>query len=228
MLRGLRLLWRWGVRLLLLFLMVSIAQVIWHRFGPVPETLTMRQDRARHGQLAYDYISFDQMSAQLPLAVVAAEDARFCQHSGFDWQAIRAAMALNAKGRRLYGASTLSQQVAKNLFLWPERSWLRKGLEAWFTLLIESFWSKRRILEVYLNVAAFDTGVYGVSAAARAAFNRSAGELIAEQAARLAQTLPAPHRRDARALTPAGRARLRKILGGMQTLTAQGRDACWH
>lgn len=133
-----------------------------------------------------------QVSAQLALAVVAAEDQKFPSHAGFDLDAIAGALEGNAEGRRVRGASTISQQVAKNLFLWSGRSWLRKGLEAWFTVLIESLWPKQRILEVYLNLAEFGDGIYGAEAAAQRFFGRPAAALGRAQAARLAAVLPNP------------------------------------
>jgi monofunctional biosynthetic peptidoglycan transglycosylase len=132
------------------------------------------------------------ISAQLALAVVAAEDQKFPTHAGFDVDAIAGALQSNADGGRVRGASTISQQVAKNLFLWSGRSWVRKGLEAWFTVLIEALWSKHRILEVYLNVAEFGDGIYGAEAAAQRFFGRPAAALGRAQAARLAAVLPNP------------------------------------
>lgn len=137
------------------------------------------------------------ISPQLQLAVVAAEDQRFAEHQGFDFRQIHAAMEEARRGGRVRGASTLSQQVARNLFLWGGRSWARKGLEAWFTLLIETLWPKQRILEMYLNIAEFGPGIYGAEAAAQAFFNRPAKTLGREQAARLAAVLPSPKRMDA-------------------------------
>jgi len=131
------------------------------------------------------------------LAAVAAEDQQFIVHHGFDVEAIRKAIEHNAKGGSVRGASTISQQTAKNLFLWTGRSWLRKGLEVWFTVLIELTWSKSRILTVYLNSAEFDRGVYGVEAAARHHFGTSAAQLSTRQAALLAAVLPSPLRYDA-------------------------------
>jgi monofunctional biosynthetic peptidoglycan transglycosylase len=137
---------------------------------------------------------YGQISPQLPLAVVASEDQLFPVHRGFDFKQIRKAMDDAERGRRARGASTISQQVAKNLFLWSGRSWVRKGLEAWFTVLIETLWSKRRILEIYLNVAEFGRGIYGAEAAAQAFFHKAAATLTREEAARLAAVLPNPAR----------------------------------
>jgi monofunctional biosynthetic peptidoglycan transglycosylase len=139
----------------------------------------------------------EQISPQLALAVVASEDQRFPEHNGFDFQQIQKALDEAERGGRTRGASTISQQVAKNLFLWQGRSYVRKGLEAWFTLLIEVLWPKQRILEVYLNIAEFGRGVYGAEAAARACFNKSAAKLGRGEAARLAAVLPSPKRMNA-------------------------------
>ena len=126
--------------------------------------------------------------------MIAAEDQNFAAHSGFDLEAIEKAIEHNARGKRMRGGSTISQQVAKNLFLWQGRSWARKGLEAWYTLLIELMWPKRRILEVHVNVAEFGDGIYGAQAAARSYWDKDASRLSPEQSARLAAVLPAPRR----------------------------------
>lgn len=141
--------------------------------------------------------SWDNLSNNAKLAVIAAEDQRFPIHRGFDVVELRRAWEASRDGSRLRGASTLSQQTAKNVFLWSGRSWLRKGLEAWFTLLIETFWSKQRILEVYLNVAEWDTGVFGLEAAADHYFGASGSALTERQASLLAAILPSPRTRSA-------------------------------
>jgi len=151
-------------------------------------------DDPRPWRLQHTWRDYSQISAQLPLAVVASEDQRFPDHRGFDLQQIRKAMDEAQRGRRARGASTISQQVAKNLFLWNGHSWVRKGLEAWFTVLIETLWPKRRILEVYLNSAQFGYGIYGAEAAAEAFFRKPAARLTRDEAARLAAVLPNPVR----------------------------------
>ncbi len=160
--------------------------------------LGARVEAARTGQWRaanrYEWRDFAAISPQAALAVIAAEDQLFPLHSGFDLESIRAALRDNARTGRVRGASTISQQVAKNLFLWKGRSYVRKGLEAWFTVLIELTWSKRRILEIYLNVAEFGPGVYGVEAAARTYFGAPASALSRSQAALLAAVLPNPRR----------------------------------
>lgn len=145
-------------------------------------------------RVAYDWRDLDQIAGSLPLSVIAAEDQRFAEHSGFDLDAIEKAREHNARGRKVRGASTISQQLAKNLFLWSGRSWLRKGVEAWYTVLIETFWPKQRIIEVYVNVVEFGDGVYGAQAAAQTFFGRDAGKLTPTQSARLAAVLPNPKR----------------------------------
>ncbi len=150
----------------------------------------------------------------------------FCLHWGFDLKAIGKALTANAEGKRIRGASTITQQVAKNLFLWQGRSWVRKGLEAGLALLIEIIWSKRRIIEVYLNVAEFDEGVFGIQAAARRYFIQNASGLSLAQAARLAAVLPDPKGRDAAAGTGFVRRRAIAITDGARTLAADGRDEC--
>jgi monofunctional biosynthetic peptidoglycan transglycosylase len=147
--------------------------------------------------VAYDWRDLDRMAPSLPLALVAAEDQNFPVHNGFDFKAIEKARRNNARGRKVRGASTISQQVAKNLFLWSGRSWVRKGIEAWYTVLIETLWSKHRILEVYANVAEFGDGVYGAQAAARTFFGKDASRLTADESARLAAVLPSPKRYNA-------------------------------
>jgi monofunctional biosynthetic peptidoglycan transglycosylase len=142
----------------------------------------------------YDWRDWDQISRYAALAVVASEDQTFPRHSGFDFKQIDKALADRERGRRVRGASTITQQVAKNLFLWPGQSWFRKGLEAGITVLIETFWSKRRILEVYLNVAEFGRGAYGVQAASQRFFRKDAARLTKAEAALLAAVLPAPSR----------------------------------
>jgi monofunctional glycosyltransferase len=151
-------------------------------------------DDPRPWRLQHTWRNYSQISAQLPLAVVASEDQRFPEHRGFDMEQIKKAMDEAQRGRRARGASTITQQVAKNLFLWNGRSWVRKGLEAWFTVLIETLWPKRRILEVYLNSAEFGYGIYGAEAAAQAFFRKPAARLTRDEAARLAAVLPNPIR----------------------------------
>ena len=142
----------------------------------------------------HDWVSIEEISPNLQLAVICAEDQTFLNHSGFDRKAIEKALENNEKGKKLRGGSTISQQTAKNAFLWPGRTWLRKGLEAYFTLLIETLWSKERILEVYLNSIEMGNGVFGAEAASQYWFHKSAKKLSAENAAAIAAILPSPQR----------------------------------
>ncbi len=185
----------------LVFVTASVLQVAVLRFIDPPLTAFMISryieawsEGDRSFALAYDWRDADRISQQLPLALVAAEDQNFPTHSGFDFKAIEKARAHNAKGRKVRGASTISQQLAKNLFLWRGRSWVRKGLEVWYTVLIEAMWPKQRIIEVYANVIEYGDGVYGAQAAARRFFGKDASRLTAAEAARLAAVLPNPRK----------------------------------
>jgi monofunctional biosynthetic peptidoglycan transglycosylase len=164
------------------------------------------------------WVGLDRISPNLPLAVVASEDQKFPEHWGFDVEAIEKAYALNQHSHRVRGASTISQQVAKNLFLWSGRSFFRKGLEAYFTILIEALWPKRRILEVYLNIAEFGPGTYGAEAAAQRYFHKPASRLTRGDAAVLAAVLPNPQRYSAAAPSRYVLERRDWILGQMQGL----------
>jgi monofunctional biosynthetic peptidoglycan transglycosylase len=176
------------------FLVWSFFLVILYRDLPVPLTPLMLI-RAAHGAgIDKDWEPLSRISPQLVLAVMAGEDAKFCSHGGFDWGAIYHAWKEDERGRQIFGASTISMQTAKNLFLWPGRSWWRKGLEAYFTLLLELSWSKSRIMEAYLNIVEWAPGVYGAEAAAQYHFHKPAKDLSAEEAARLAAVLPSPRR----------------------------------
>jgi monofunctional biosynthetic peptidoglycan transglycosylase len=166
----------------------------------------------------YSWVDLQRISPNLPLAVVAAEDQKFPEHWGFDVEAIEKAYALNQHRHRIHGASTISQQVAKNLFLWSGRSYFRKGLEAYFTVLIERCWPKRRILEIYLNIAEFGYGTYGAEAAAQRFFHTSAARLTRSDAAVLAAVLPNPQRFSAAAPSHSIQQRRDWILGQMQAL----------
>ncbi|MCB1197507.1 MAG: monofunctional biosynthetic peptidoglycan transglycosylase [Deltaproteobacteria bacterium] len=166
------------------------------RFIPIPLTpyMVFRAVAQHHYKIDKTWVRLQDISPHLIVAVIAAEDQRFLDHHGFDVQAIRKAFANNQSGKKIKGGSTISQQTAKNLFLWPSRSWFRKGLEAYFTLLIELCWSKQRILEVYLNIIEMGKGIYGVEAASQHHFNRHAKEVSAYQAAMLTSIIPSPIR----------------------------------
>ncbi|SEL69785.1 monofunctional biosynthetic peptidoglycan transglycosylase [Pseudoxanthomonas sp. GM95] len=190
---------RWLLALPFLIAAGTALQVLVLRFvdPPVSAFMVARQFEAwGEGQWrfhpTYQWRDFDKIAPALPLSMVAAEDQRFATHSGFDLDAIEKARAHNERGGRVRGASTISQQVAKNLFLWSGRSYVRKGIEAWYTVLIELLWPKERILEVYANIAEFGDGIYGAQAAAGTFWGVDASRLSADQAARLAAVLPAP------------------------------------
>lgn len=186
------------VRALLYSLVASALLVLILRWVPPPGTMLMVERKIESWldgepiDLQRSWRPWEELPDDLKVAVIAAEDQKFAEHWGFDIAAIRAALAHNERGGSVRGASTLSQQVAKNLFLWSGRSWLRKGLEAWFTLLIETLWPKQRILEVYLNSAEWGDGVFGAEAAARHHFGRGAPYLSRQQASLLAAVLPNP------------------------------------
>lgn len=191
--RGGRWLRRIVIFLLVVGVLVPIGATALFRFVPPPVTVLMVQRLIQGYGLRKDWRPLNEISPSLAQAVVAAEDARFCEHNGFEFEAMRKALAANAKRpNRLRGGSTISQQTAKNVFLWPDRSYVRKGLEAYFTVLIEALWGKRRILEVYLNVAEWGRGIYGAEAAAQRYFGVGADDLTQAQSARLAAILPSP------------------------------------
>ncbi len=217
---------RWLGRLILLAMAVPTLWVLAYRWIDPPGGYYMATEWWRLDTFEREWRDIGEMSPHLVRSVIAAEDANFCAHWGFDIEAIRAAMKANEEGRSLRGASTISQQVAKNVFLWPERSWVRKGLEAGFTLLIEAFWPKERIVEVYLNMVEFDTGVFGAEAAAQHYFGLPAAELSLTQASRLAAVLPAPKNRSAADPSANVRKRARSITAGAETLRADGRAGC--
>ena len=183
------------LKLVLVFVVTSVSWVALYKVVDVRYTPLMLIRYFQGGddyQLRHQWRDLDKISSQLQLAVISSEDQNFFQHRGFDFQAIQRALQSNGKGKALRGGSTISQQSAKNVFLWPQRSWLRKGLEAWFTLLIEIFWSKERILEVYLNSIEMGKGVFGAQAAAYYWFNKPAAKLQRSEAAAIAAILPNP------------------------------------
>lgn len=217
--------------LLLILALIPIGGVVLHRFVPPLFTILMVQQAAGGQGMDYRWRSLDHISPRLVEAVIAAEDARFCQHHGFDVEAIQKAMEANERAEqrgsdKRRGASTISQQTAKNVFLWPSRDWVRKGLEVGYTGLIEAVWGKRRIMEMYLNVAEWAPGVYGAEAASRHWFNKSAENLTAREAARLAAILPSPRRYRAADPGPYVRRRASRIQAAMGTVRQQGLDAC--
>jgi monofunctional biosynthetic peptidoglycan transglycosylase len=179
--------------LVLVFIVIGpVVTVAIYRFVPPPMTWLMVQRMIEGRGFDRDWVPIDRMSPTLVRAVIAGEDANFCQHHGFDFNAIKKALAHNEEGGRVRGGSTISQQTAKNVFLWPQRNWVRKGLETYFTVLIEAGWGKRRIMEVYLNSIEWGPGLYGAEAAAQRNFRTSAAKLSPAQAARLAAIVPKP------------------------------------
>ncbi len=190
---------RWLVRVAVVVILLVISVTLPLRWIDPPGSAYMLADRVFRGQpVVFDWVPAERISPHMMLAVVASEDQNFPHHRGFDTREIRAAFDAHRQGARLRGASTISQQLTRNLYLWSGRHWSRKGLEMGLTVPLELSLSKARILEIYLNVVEFDTGVYGVEAAARHYFEKSAGDLTREEAALLAAVLPAP-----KALNPA-------------------------
>lgn len=185
-------------KLILYFFGISIGLVILFKFVPVPFTPLMFirtiEQIASNDKVVWkrDWISIDEMGTSIQKAVIASEDGKFTTHNGFDVKAIEKAYKNNQKGRKVKGGSTISQQTAKNVFLWPSRSYLRKGLEAYFTVLIEIVWGKERIMEVYLNSIEMGNGIYGIEAASQHWFNKSAKNLTKAEAAAIAVILPNP------------------------------------
>lgn len=216
--------WRWFKKAVLIFLIASVVSVVIFRFVPIPLTplmLIRAISQVIDGKdivVKKDWEEISNISESLPLAVIAAEDQLFLSHHGFDFQSIEKAWESNGKKRKIRGASTISQQVAKNVFLWPGRSYVRKAFEAYFTVLIELFWSKERIMEVYLNVAEMGDGVYGMEAASLKYFKKSSIKITSGQAALLAAVLPNPRRWSPAAPTPYIRKRQAWILRNMNNL----------
>ncbi|WP_165321303.1 monofunctional biosynthetic peptidoglycan transglycosylase [Rhizorhabdus phycosphaerae] len=187
---------------ILYFVIGSVLWVALYRFVPPPVTATMLANATDGRGITKDWMSLDDMSSNMPIAAIAAEDGNFCRHFGFDFKAMYNALENNIEGRRkIRGGSTISQQTAKNAFLWQNGGYLRKVLEAWFTLLIELLWSKKRIMEVYLNVAETGIGTYGANAGAMRYFRHDASRLSRAEAARIAAVLPLPKKRAAIAPT---------------------------
>jgi monofunctional glycosyltransferase len=214
---------RWAGRVLGGIAAFYAMLIVLFSFVPPPINLYQISESWRLGGISKDWVSWDEIAPVMGRAAVAAEDANFCNHWGFDMTAIRAAIEEGSNR----GASTISQQVTKNVFLWQGRSWLRKAMEATMTPAVELVWSKRRILEVYLNVAEFDEGVFGVQAAAQHYFGVDAKDLSNVQAARLAAVLPDPKGRNAAKPSDFVKKRARAILAGAETIKADGRSACF-
>lgn len=189
-----------------------------------PTNIYMFSESRRLGGVDQTWVPMERIAPVMARSAVAAEDANFCEHWGFDVNAIR--QAIDEGSSR--GASTISQQTVKNVYLWHGRLWIRKAAEVVITPMVEAIWSKRRIVEVYLNIAEFDEGVFGVEAAARHYFDTSAADLTATQAARLAAILPSPKKRSASKPSNFVRKRTRSIMSGAATIRADGRAACFE
>lgn len=216
---------RWALRALVMIFALTLMWVSYYVWFNPAKTPYMRSEELRiGGAVDYEWVPMSEIAPVMARSVVAAEDANYCEHWGFDMSAIRA--AVDAGGAR--GASTLSQQVVKNVFLWHGRSYLRKALEAGLTPLVELIWSKERILEIYLNIAEFDDGVFGVEAAARHYFGVGPESLSATQAARLAAILPSPKTRSASRPSNFVRSRTRQIIDGAATIRRDGRASCFQ
>lgn len=185
--------WKWTKRIFLILFIAQFVYIIVLKWVNPPITITQLVSWISGNGLKRDYVDYDDMSYQIKLAVISSEDQIFPDHDGFDWKSIEKAMKYNKKKPgRIRGASTISQQVAKNVFLWQGRDWVRKGLEMYFTKMIELVWGKRRILEVYLNVIEMGKGIFGVEAASQTYFDKPAKNLSRQQAAMIAACLPNP------------------------------------
>jgi len=217
----------WLFKGVLWFVLISVLWVLLYRFVNPPITFTQLGDVIGGNGLSRQWMSIGAIDRDMVRAAIAGEDSKFCSHNGFDRQAIEAAMRRNARGGSVIrGGSTISQQTAKNAFLWQGGGYVRKGLEAWFTLLIENLWSKRRIMEVYLNVAETGIGTYGANGGSQRYFGHDASRLTRQEAARIAAVLPLPKRRAA--IAPAGFTRRygNLISARMGAVQRDGLDAC--
>ena len=216
----------WIVKLILAFLILSVLWVLAYRFVNPPITATMLGDIFAGRGAARDWMPIRQIDRDMVRGAIAAEDGKFCSHNGFDFEAIEDAMKRNASGGRIRGGSTISQQTAKNAFLWQGGGYARKGAEAWFTFLIEHLWDKRRIMEVYLNLAETGIGTYGVNAGSERYFGHDASAMSATEAARIAAILPLPKERAA--IAPKGFTRRygTTIAARIPVVANDGLDAC--
>ena len=208
--------------LIMLFLLI-FGIVLIFRFVPIPTTPYMLAEKSNHGSISYSWVYLEDMSENVPLSVVAAEDVNFCNHWGFDLAAIRSAIDQGSKR----GASTISQQVVKNLFLWHQRSWIRKAFEAVLTPVVEISWPKKRILEVYLNIAEFDEGIFGIEEASQKLFGMSSSKLSLQQAALLAAVLPNPKQRSVTDPSKFIQKRALSIADGAATILKDNRSDCF-
>lgn len=217
---------RFMANVIVWFLAISVGLTVLYRFVPPPLTVTMLVDE--HG-FSKDWRPLSRIDRNMVAAAIGAEDAKFCSHNGFDTEAIEKAFERNSRGGRLRGGSTISQQTAKNVFLWQGEGWTRyarKGLEVWFTFLIEQVWGKRRIMEVYLNVAETGIGTYGVEAGAQRYYNHSAAHLSPTEAARMAAAFPSPKTRAVNGAAGFTRRYGNSIAARVGTVKNDGFDSC--
>jgi monofunctional biosynthetic peptidoglycan transglycosylase len=210
----------------LIFVVVTVLWVALYRIVPPPVTMTMLGDAVAGRGITKDWMSLSEMDPDMARAAIAGEDSRFCSHSGFDWRGIASAAANNAKGKRLRGGSTISQQTAKNAFLWQGGGYVRKAFEAYFTVLVETLWSKRRIMEVYLNIAETGIGTYGANAGSRRYFGHDASRLSPTEAGRIAAVLPLPKKRAAIAPTGFVRRHGNRLARVGGVVRREGLDGC--
>ncbi|REC56934.1 monofunctional biosynthetic peptidoglycan transglycosylase [Chryseobacterium piscium] len=211
--------WKKIKQFIFIILILNVVFIVWGRFFNPPITITQIGGLFEYGKLHRDYISYDEMGANVKKAVIASEDQKFFNHNGFDYTAIEKAMKNNEKGKKLRGGSTISQQTAKNIFLWQGRSWVRKGLEAVYTFIIEKVWSKDIILERYLNSIEMGQGVFGVEAAAQYYFGKPSKDLNTSEAAWIAAVLPNPKKYDPKNPSPYLRKKHNWIMRQMRNVT---------
>lgn len=216
----------WIVRAVIGFVALSLLWVVIYRFVPLPVTATMLANALDGRGITKDWMPLSQMDPNMARAAIGGEDWNFCTHHGFDFKAIQQAMKENERGGRIRGGSTISQQTAKNAFLWQGGGFFRKALESWFTLLIELIWGKYRIMEVYLNVAETGIGTYGVNAGAMRYFKHDASHLSATEAGRIAAVLPLPKKRAAVAPRGFTLRHGNKIAGRTGVVKRSGLDSC--
>jgi monofunctional glycosyltransferase len=215
----LRKLWKWGKRIFLWIFIFQLFYIILLKWVNPPITMTQFVSWVSGHGLKRDYVARNSMSPNARLAVIASEDQLFPDHEGFDWKSIKKARRYNEKKPgRVRGASTISQQVAKNVFLWQGRSWIRKGLEVYFTFMIEVFWGKKRIMEMYLNVIEMGDGIFGIEMASQLYFNKPAKSLTKQEAAMIAACLPSPKRYKVKPLSSFVAGRSRTIMQQMNNL----------
>jgi monofunctional biosynthetic peptidoglycan transglycosylase len=211
--------WRWTKKIFLILFIAQFVYIILLKWINPPITITQLISWISGHGLKRDYVSNNSISYNAKLAVIASEDQLFTDHNGFDWKSIQKAMKYNErKPGRVRGASTISQQVAKNVFLWQGRSWIRKGLETYFTFMIELIWGKKRILQMYLNVSEMGTGIFGIERAANIYFNKSARDLTRQESALIAACLPNPKRYKVKPASPYVMARSRRVMQQMNFL----------